>query len=415
MAVTTDKSDAMIARIEGELEERNAFIQGVIGGAQDADRDLTSNESEMLTRAKERVGELQSQLETLSDSREVTLRARDRAAKLHRDMVVGRRQIDKGEVEYRSAGAFALDHWKAHNGHRDAADRLEIFNRAAAHQRTTDNPGIIPDPIVGEVINFIDAARPLVGAIGPRNMPSAIWHRPKVTGHTAVGPQGTAGAAADEKAELVSQKMTITRLTANAVTYGGYVNVSRQNIDFSTPDALDAVVNDLAAQYAIETEAVTAANIRTNATGNPATYPEAFTQDDVASAVWAATGTAYAATRGQGRLVLAVSPDRLAVFGPLFAPYGPQNAQGTGFSAGNFGAGVVGTISGIPVVMSSGLGAGEAFLINTSAIEVYEQRVGSLQVAEPSVLGVQVAYAGYFTPLMIEASGIVPITEAAGV
>ena len=43
------------------------------------------------------------------------------------------------------------------------------------------------------------------------------------------------------------QKMLITRLTGTAVTYGGYVNVSRQNIDFSTPDALDVVINDLAA------------------------------------------------------------------------------------------------------------------------------------------------------------------------
>ena len=53
-----------------------------------------------------------------------------------------------------------------------------------------------------------------------------------------------------------SQKMTITRLTGNAVTYGGYVNVSRQDIDFSSPSMLDVVIQDLAAQYAIQTEAV---------------------------------------------------------------------------------------------------------------------------------------------------------------
>ena len=46
-----------------------------------------------------------------------------------------------------------------------------------------------------------------------------------------------------------------------------------------------------------------------------------------------------------------------------------------------------GTISGITVVMSAGLATGKAFLINTAATEVYEQRLGSLQVTEPSVLG----------------------------
>ena len=42
-------------------------------------------------------------------------------------------------------------------------------------------------------------------------------------------------------------------MTAN--TYGGYVNVSRQDIDWSTPSIMDLVITDLAAQYGIVTEA----------------------------------------------------------------------------------------------------------------------------------------------------------------
>jgi hypothetical protein len=49
-------------------------------------------------------------------------------------------------------------------------------------------------------------------------------------------------------------------------------------------------------------------------------------------------------------------------------------------------------------------------MFSTAAIEAYEQRVGALQAIEPSVLGTQVAYAGYFTPLTIEDGGIVPLT-----
>ena len=49
-------------------------------------------------------------------------------------------------------------------------------------------------------------------------------------------------------------------------------------------------------------------------------------------------------------------------------------------------------------------------VLNTAAVEVYEDRIGSLQVVEPSVLGVQVAYAGYFADLIIEPDGIVEIT-----
>src|SRR5690606_16529990 len=184
--------------------------------------------------------------------------------------------------------------------------------------------GIVPDPVVGSVLNFIDAARPLVSALGVRPLPSASWHRPKVSQHTAVGPQGTAGAAGDEKAELVSQKLTITRLAANAVTYGGYVNVSRQSIDFGA-GTLDAVVNDLAAQYAIETEAATAAALAATTT-TAVGYGVTPTDDTVQAALWAAMGTVYSAMRGQGRVFLAVSPDTLGTFGKLFGNYvNPSN------------------------------------------------------------------------------------------
>ena len=77
--------------------------------------------------------------------------------------------------------------------------------------------------------------------------------------------------------------------------------------------------------------------------------------------------------------------------------------------ASAFGQGPVGSIGGLPVIMSSGLPAGSAFVMSTAAVEVYEDRIGALQLAEPSVLGVQVAYAGYFTALVLEEDAIIPL------
>ena len=79
-------------------------------------------------------------------------------------------------------------------------------------------------------------------------------------------------------------------------------------------------------------------------------------------------------------------------------------------SASDVSAGLIGSISGIPVYFSPGLATNKAFLFSTGAVEVYEQRVGTLQVTEPSVLGVQVAYAGYFTPLRLVDNGIIELT-----
>ena len=401
-------TDAMIRRLEKELEERNSAVQGLVANAQDAERDLNEAEKETMSSLRGRMGEIQSQLSELEATSDLNGQVHARMKELDYAMTTARRQGNE-PVEYRSAGAWALDSYMASIGDRAAGERLEVFHRTAAHQKTPDNLGVVPDPIIGDVINFIDAARPVATAIGIRPLTNGTWYRPRVTQSTAVAVQGSAGAAADEKTELTSQKMTITRLEANAVTYGGYVNVSRQNIDFSSPQIMDIIIQDLAAQYAIETEQAVGAELTATAT-TAVGYGATPTAATVAAALWEAASVAYTAVRGQGRLILAVAPGVLEVFGPLFQPVNPQNAQSTGLSAGNFGSGVLGTISGIPVVMSAGLPTGEAFLFSTAAIEVYEQRIGTLQVTEPSVLGVQVAYAGYFTPLTILDDAIVPLT-----
>ena len=99
------------------------------------------------------------------------------------------------------------------------------------------------------------------------------------------------------------------------------------------------------------------------------------------------------------------------MIGPLFPPINPQNAQSGGFSAADFGTGAQGQVSGLQVVVSAGFDASTVIVLNTAAVEVYEDRIGSLQVVEPSVLGVQVAYAGYFAPLIIEPGGVIEITK----
>jgi HK97 family phage major capsid protein len=403
-------NDAMIRRLETELREKESFTNGIVERANSAERDLNEDESKLMVETRGRMEQIKAQLEQLEDIQRIAYETRNRMAQVD-NAISTYKGKPVGQVEYRSAGEWAMDSWKGHLGDREAQDRLEMFYRAAAHQKTSDNLGVVPDPIIGTVINFIDSARPVVSALGPRPLPAATWHRPKVTQNTSVAKQGAAGAAADEKTELVSQKMTITRLTANAVTYGGYVNVSRQDIDFSQPSIMDTVITDLAAQYAIATEDAACDAIEAVVTGG--IQYDVGDAADTAMAVWTAAANVYTATKGIGSLILVVSPSVLGRFGPLFAPYGPQNQHGSGFLAANFGSGPMGNVSGIKVVMSAGLTEGKAFVLSSSALEVYEQRVGTLQVSEPSLLGVQVAYAGYFTPLTIQATGIVPLLASA--
>jgi HK97 family phage major capsid protein len=403
-------SDSMIRRLQKELMVRDQAVKGIVETAQNAERDLNTAERETLGNLRGRMVELKSQLEELEATADMSGAVAERMKQFDQAIVLKRHNMDK-VVEYRSAGHWALDSYRASLGDRQATERLEVFYRAADHQTTPDNLGVIPDPVLGNVINFIDAARPLVSFLGPQGMPSATWHRPVVTQQASVGPQGYDGSAESEKQELVSQKMLITRLTANAVTYGGYVNVSRQNIDFSSPQILDLIINGLAAQYALQTEAALAAELAATATVAVG-YGGSPTAITVHAAIWSAVAKIYAATKGQGRIAIAVSPSVLGVFGPLFLPVNPQSSASQGFTAANFSQGIMGNIGGVPIIMSAGLQTGEAFAFSTAAIEAFEQRVGTLQVTEPSVLGVQVAYAGYFTPLTINDDAIIPLEQA---
>jgi HK97 family phage major capsid protein len=394
----------MLARVAAEIEEKQTFIDGLVETAEKEARDLNPQEMELVTRSRTRLGELNEQMEPLRQAREISHDSRSKIADLAKFM--GDRDIEKPrQVEYRSAGQYALDMWRAGLGQEDSKQRLDLYNRAAAHQTTGDNPGIIPTPILGPVVDFIDANRPLVAFLGPRQLPSKTWSRPKVTQHTSVATQSA------EKTELVSQKMTIASVTGTAATYGGYVNVSRQDIDWTTPSVMDIVISDLAAQYAVTTEAAAATAFAAAATAGTTLPTGANDTAAVAGALWAAAASIYTAVKGAGRVAVFTTPGMLALWGPLFVSVNPTNAQSPGFSAADFGTGLVGYIAGLPIYVSAGIAANTALVLSSAAAEVYEDRIGSLQVVEPSVLGVQVAYAGYFTPLVIEGTGIVKVTK----
>jgi hypothetical protein len=407
-ANAANATDAMVARLEGELEERNTFVQGLVANAQDGQRDLSTVEMDLIANARARIGQLGDQLTPLRETARISIESRNRLREIDAEMNANRRRTGIGEVEYRTAGAYIADFVRASLGNPEAHQRIEYYNRAAAHQLTADNPGLLPERLLGSILGTLDAARPLVGAIGPQQLPTGSWSRPKITQHTQVGKQ------TDEKVELPSRKMLIGKIPIDAETFGGYVNVSRQNIDWSQPQVIDIVIRDLTNEYGFETEEE-AGNVYTAAATAGPVVPAAPSAEDWGNAIWEAAGQVFGAMwavrQPVGGLVVAVAPDMLGLIGPLFPPISPTGSQSPGFLAAAFGEGGQGTVGGIRHIVSGSLAAGTALVISTNAAEVYEDRIGALQVVEPSVLGTQVAYAGYFKALVLEATGIVKITK----
>jgi hypothetical protein len=397
-------NDAMLARMQGELDEKRAFQDGLVETAQTESRDLTSSEMELYQRASARMIEIEQQLEPMREAALIETRSSRRMNEIAEQITTSRNPAAPSSVEYRSAGAYIADLYYAQMGDGDAQQRMAVYQRAAAHQTTADNPGLLPETIVQPIVNYIEVARPIIGTLGPLDLGAGAWSYARVTQHTQVGKQ------LGEKTELASRKMTITKTPLGADTFGGYVNVSKQDINRTSPAILDMVINDLAEQYGIETEEEAGTVLTAAATAGP-TIPASPDGAAVASAIWGAAGLAFAATKGQGRIVVAVSPDMLGAIGPIFPPVNPQNAFSSGFSAANMGQGPVGGIAGLSVIMSAGLAAGTVLVYSTAAAKAFEYKYGNLQVVEPSVWGVQVGYAGDFDAVVIEPAGVIKITQ----
>ena len=406
-------NDAMLARLTAEVEERRAFQEGLVEEAQNASRDLNVTEMALYTRAGERMAECEAQLEPLRESARIAASSNSRTRELTEQFAKARSPHLTQQLEYRSAGGFVRDYISSIVNRDDQlAERLEMYTRAAAHQTTADLPGLLPETLLAPILQNMDMGRPLVSAIGPRQLPAGSWSRPRVTQHTLVQRQ------AGEKTELASRKMIIDKIPLDGDTWGGYVNVSRQSIDWTQPSALDIVIADLTNEYAFETETEAAAVFYAAATAGPIISAAAPDQARaVADALWDAAALVstglWAKRTPAGRIILAMSFDMFATIGPLFPAVNATNSQSAGFNAAAFGEGNQGTISGVSIVVTGALGTGQALVISSNAAEVYEDRIGALQVVEPSVLGTQVAYAGHFAPIVLEPAGIVKIATGA--
>jgi HK97 family phage prohead protease len=281
---------------------------------------------------------------------------------------------------------------------------------AAAEQGTSDTPGLIPEPLIGVVYDALSSRRPFVDAIGTLAMPRTgeIFNRRKITQRTDVDEQSA------EFEELTSQKMTVEKIPVTKKTYGGYVDLSEQEIDWTDPAAVNLVLTDMAKVYAKRTETVACAALVADVTEEDPI--DDFTDgDEVLDAFYDASALINDAI-DELPTHLMVSTDRWATLGKLknaagdriFPGVGPMNAAGS-MNPGSF------TVAGLGlrVIVSNKFPEGTMILGHPQGIELYEQRKGAIRVDQPANLSVRLAFRGYFATLVIDAAAFVSFPAAA--
>ena len=417
-------SNPVLEALRAQRAEQLGTLDAILGQVEG--RDLVDAERTLLEAARQRIDAIDAQIDLLQPIEDLRA-AHDAGSPGQRgDLIPAQPRAAAGTDRapaYRTAGEFVVDYIRARGIHADpdpAAQARVQQVRAVANQITTDTTGILPTPIVGPVVNLIDSNRPLISSLGGAKalggIPGSTFTRPKIAQHTTVGPQ------AGEKTQLPSQKMVIGSVPFAKQTYGGTVDISRQDIDWTSPSAWDILVRDLAAVYAIQTETAVALDFKTKAIGTAVavggntlqdwtvalytaamhSYQASFQMPDriwCSLDVWAALGSLVDVAR-------VVFPSDSAVGGDAMDSY---DAGGSNLS--NFR----GDILGLPRIVVPTFPAGTAIVGPSAAYEVYEEVIGLLSVIEPSILGVTVAYGGYVAWGALYGGALVPLTAPAGI
>lgn len=287
--------------------------------------------------------------------------------------------------------------------------------QAAAPDTITDDvPGILPLPIVAPVYNNFRGIRPVIDAVGARAMPGGgqVFIRPKVTTHTSVDEQATQNTALDD-GTLVVDDVQVTKKT-----FGGFTTLSEQVIDWTSPEIIGVLLDDMARIYANATDAYAATELADGAVNTEA-FPGAGDTTDPANwsaFVGLAAQTILSDSNGNLPTHLFVSPDKwgdlLALVDgqgrPLFPQIGPMNAYGE-LQATD----ASGMAFGLRVCVDRNFAADTVIVGNADGFEVYEQQKGAIAVDVPSTLSRTIAFRGYLAAQMIDDTKFVKATFGA--
>ena len=274
---------------------------------------------------------------------------------------------------------------------------------AAPEIGIADTPGIVPTPILGPVYNNFVGVRPVVDAIGARAMPGGgkVFIRPKVVTHTSMAVQ------TDEFDTLQSGTFVVDDIQVTKGTYGGYVKISEQDLDWTDPAVLALILDDMGRIYANTTD-----NVAADALAAGATEETDFTVADIDDPKewvrWVYKASEEILTGSDGNLPthLFLSPNMWRNLGkladssdrPLFPQVGPMNAFGT-MSPGSSEA----VAFGLSVVVDRNFPNDTLIVGDASGFEIFEQQKGAITTDNPSELSRTLAWRGYFATTMIDA------------
>ena len=294
-----------------------------------------------------------------------------------------------------------------------AISKQTALQAAAGDVLTTDTPGLLPVPVLGPVFQDLNYIRPVVAAVGARAMPDGgnqkTFIRPTWTTHTSVASQGT---------ELTGVSATTPVIASNVVsktTLAGQVTLSVQDVDFTSPAAMEIILRDLAGQYLLKSDDIAADAITNGASASGSTWT--VTANDPSTLIAALYDAATDILNATNFLPdhIFVSPDVWQKLGsqldgdkrPIFPYAGAAGLMGVnGMGSANITVANTFNPFGLNLVADRNFAAGTLYVARGNAIEFYEQVRGLMSVEAPSTLGRTFSYYGYVATFIADSDQV---------
>ena len=291
-----------------------------------------------------------------------------------------------------------------------ALSKQSALQAAAGDVATTDTPGLLPVPVLGPVFDDLNYIRPVVAAVGARAMPDGgnqkTFIRPTWTTHTSVAAQSS---------ELAAVSATTPVIASNVITkstLSGAVTLSIQDVDFTSPAAMEIILRDLAGQYLLQSDNVAADAITAGASASGSTWTYNSTDPS----------TLFAALYDAATDILTASnflPDHIFVSPNVWKLLGQQmdgdkrSVFPYAGAAGLMGVNAAGSANitqlntfnpfGLNLVADRNFATNTMVVAKASAIEFYEQVRGLMSVEVPGALGRTFSYYGYVSTFIADA------------
>jgi hypothetical protein len=273
------------------------------------------------------------------------------------------------------------------------------------HTLSSDVSGLIPEQHIAQIMQVIDASRPLVASAQQVSLTRGRLTWPRIVNKPVVAVQTT------EKTEAGNEKLEVEMEETTASTYLGGGNLSWQAIEWSSPSALDLWFRLAAADYALKTEQDAGEVVQSSGFAFNVSSPLGGTPtyDQWIAAIVAGASEVYT---NSGRIAdtLYLAPDRFYAFAALIPATNSAAFLGGGLSLG----GQSGSFAGLQMVVSRGLDAGVAIVGDSDGLLVAETGSAPVQLraVEPAIGGLEVGIIGAFEAVVVDDGAFSLLTTA---